>query len=132
MAEYDIPDDLRFTEEDEWCRIEGTCVVVGVSDYAQQQLGDVVFVELPAVGSAVTRGEPFGVIESVKAVSDLYAPVSGEVVEVNTELTEHPEIVNGDCYGDGWLITIAVEDSSELASLLDPAAYLRHVEDRKE
>jgi len=132
MAEYDIPDDLRFTEEDEWCRIDGERAVVGVTDYAQQQLGDVVFVELPAVGSAVTRGEPFGVIESVKAVSDLYAPVSGKVVEVNGELADHPEAVNGDCYGDGWIIAIALEDRSELDALLDPAAYLRHIEDRKE
>ena len=89
-------------------------MVVGITDYAQQQLGDIVFVELPAVGSTVSKGDPFGVIESVKAVSDLYAPVSGEVVEVNTDLADHPEPVNEDCYGDGWMIAIAIASEDEL------------------
>ncbi|MCU0668217.1 MAG: glycine cleavage system protein GcvH [Myxococcota bacterium] len=110
--------------------MEGTRIVIGVTDYAQQQLGDIVFVELPAVGSSVERGEPFGVIESVKAVSDLYAPVSGEVVEVNGDLADHPEHVNEDCYTDGWMITIEPSDASDLDSLLDAASYRRHVEER--
>ena len=131
MADYDIPEDRRYSAEDEWARLEEERVSVGITDYAQQQLGDIVFVELPAVGTTVEKGEPFGVIESVKAVSDLYAPVSGQVVEVNTDLTEHPEHVNEDCYGDGWMLTIAVEDSAEYDSLLDASAYRRHVAERK-
>ncbi len=131
MADYDIPDDRRYSKEDEWARVEEDRVSVGVTDYAQQQLGDIVFVELPAVGAAVEKGEPFGVIESVKAVSDLYAPVSGVVVEINTDLAEHPEHVNEDCYGDGWMLTIEVEDASDFDALLDASAYRRHVAERK-
>ena len=123
---------MRYTHEDEWARLEEDRVTVGVTDYAQQQLGDVVFVELPAVGATVERGEPFGVIESVKAVSDLYAPVSGEVVEVNAELASHPEMVNTDPYGDGWMITIAVESSEELDGMLDASAYRHHVTERSD
>ena len=130
MAEIEIPSELRYTREDEWCRVEGNRVVVGVTDYAQQQLGDIVFVELPAVGAAVEKGDPFGVIESVKAVSDLYAPVSGEVVEVNPGLADHPEHVNEDCYADGWMIAIEASDPAELSALLDAAAYRKHVEER--
>ncbi|HTY19447.1 MAG TPA: glycine cleavage system protein GcvH [Myxococcota bacterium] len=130
MAEYEIPNDLRYTLEDEWVRVEGERVTVGVTDFAQQQLGDIVFVELPEVGSSIERGEPFGVIESVKAVSDLYAPVSGEVVEVNAELSDHPDHVNGDCYGDGWMIAIALTDPGEPEGLLDAARYRKHVEER--
>lgn len=132
MADYDIPRNLRYSREDEWARSDGARVTVGVTDYAQQQLGDVVFVELPAVGKAVERGEPFGVIESVKAVADLYAPVSGEVVEVNADLAEQPEAVNQDCYGDGWMVVIAVGDASEVDSLLDADAYAAYVEERAE
>jgi glycine cleavage system H protein len=130
VADYEIPHDLRYTREDEWIRVEGDRATVGVTDYAQQQLGDIVFVELPLVGAAVEKGEPFGVIESVKAVSDLYAPVSGEVVEVNGDLADHPEHVNEDCYGDGWMISIQMTDASEPGSHLDPAEYRRQVEDR--
>lgn len=130
MADTEIPADLLYTREDEWARVEGDRVTIGVTDYAQQQLGDIVNVELPAVGTAVERGEPFGVIESVKAVSDLYAPVTGEVVEVNADLANHPEHVNEDCYGDGWMICIRVIDESEIEALIPPAEYRRHVEDR--
>ena len=130
MADYEIPAELHYTREDEWCRIEGNRVVIGVTDYAQQQLGDIVFVEVPAVGAAVERGEPFGVIESVKAISDLYAPVSGEVVEVNADLADRPEVVNEDCYGDGWMIAIQIADDADLSEHLDAAAYRRHVEER--
>ena len=130
MADYEIPAELHYTREDEWCRVEGNRVVIGVTDYAQQQLGDIVFVELPAVGTAIERGEPFGVIESVKAVSDLYAPVTGEVVEVNADLGDRPEQVNEDCYGDGWLIAVAVSDDADLTEHLDAATYRRHVEER--
>jgi len=132
VADYDIPDHLRYSEEDEWASLEGMRVTTGITDYAQQQLGDIVFVELPEVGKVLESGEPFGVIESVKAVSDLYAPVAGEVVEVNEVLAEQPETVNEDCYGEGWMITIEVEDESVLASLMDAAAYTSHVNDRTE
>jgi glycine cleavage system H protein len=130
VADYDVPQNLRYSKEDEWARVEGLRVTIGVTDYAQQQLGDVVFVELPAVGRAVERGEPFGVIESVKAVADLYAPVTGEVVEVNGDLAEQPETVNEDCYGDGWMIVIQVNDASDLEPLLDAVGYQAHIEER--
>jgi len=131
VAEYDIPNDRRYSHEDEWASYEDDQITIGVTDFAQKQLGDVVFVELPAVGTAVEKGEPFGVIESVKAVSDLYAPVSGQVVEVNADLADHPELVNEDCYGDGWMLTIAVEDTSDYDALLDATDYRRHVDSRK-
>ncbi len=132
MSDYDIPQDLRYSEEDEWTRLEGTRVTIGVTDYAQQQLGDIVFVELPEVGKILEPGEPFGVIESVKAVSDLCAPVAGEVREVNEVLADHPESVNEDCYGDGWMVAIEVEDPSVLSSLLSADQYTKHVNDRSE
>ena len=132
MADYDIPGHLRYSEEDEWARLEGNRVTTGITDFAQQQLGDIVFVELPEVGKVLELGEPFGVIESVKAVSDLYAPVAGEVVEVNEILGEQPETVNEDCYGEGWMIAVDIEDESVLASLLDATAYTKYVNDRSE
>jgi glycine cleavage system H protein len=132
VADYEIPEHLRYSEEDEWDRLEGNQVTTGITDYAQQQLGDIVFVELPEVGKVLELGEPFGVIESVKAVSDLYAPVGGEVVEVNEILAEQPETVNEDCYGEGWMIAIKIEDESVLANLLDAAAYAKSVNDRSE
>ncbi len=132
MAEYDFPANLRYSAEDEWARNESGRITVGVTDYAQSQLGDIVFVELPEVGRTVEKGEPFGVIESVKAVSDLYAPISGEIVEVNTDLAERPEQVNEDCYGDGWMIAIDPADDAEYDALLDAAAYEEHVRNRKE
>ena len=130
MAEYEYPANLRFSQEDEWGRLETDRVTVGITDYAQGQLGDIVFVELPEVGRSIEKGEPFGVIESVKAVSDLYSPVSGEIVEVNTDLTDRPEQVNEDCYGDGWIVVIAVEDEQEYAGLLDADAYRAFVKSR--
>ena len=132
MAEYEIPSNLRYSEEDEWARLESGRVTVGITDYAQSALGDIVFVELPEVGRSVEKGEPFGVIESVKAVSDLYAPISGEIVEVNTDLAERPEQVNEDCYGDGWMIAIAPSDEAEVEALLDASGYGEHVRSRKE
>ena len=130
MADTQIPDDLRYSEQDEWARTEGERTTVGITDYAQQQLGDVVFVELPAVGDALTRGEPFGVIESVKAVSDLYAPLSGEVVAVNEALADAPELVNQDCYGEGWMLALRPSNTDE--TLLDAAAYAKHVAERED
>ena len=132
VADYDIPKELRYTREDEWVRVEGERVVIGVTDYAQQQLGDVVFVELPAAGAAIERGEPFGVIESVKAVADLFGPVSGRVAEMNALLADQPELVNADCYGDGWMLVLEPDDPAELEELLDAATYQQHVKDRAE
>lgn len=132
MADYDVPQDLRYTREDEWIRIEGERVVLGVTDYAQQQLGDVVFLELPTVGSSVERGEPFGVVESVKAVADLFGPITGRVVEVNTLLADQPELVNQDCYGDGWMLVLEPDDPGEIEELLAANDYRQHVKDRAE
>jgi glycine cleavage system H protein len=119
----DIPQDLKYTNEHEWARVQGKVVVVGVTAHAQQQLGDVVYVELPKVGATLSKGDSFGTIESVKAVSELYAPLSGKVVKVNEELTSSPEDVNTAPYGDGWLIELEVSDTSQLSELLDATAY---------
>ena len=132
MSDTEIPDELRFSREDEWAREDAGRIVIGITDYAQQQLGDIVFVELPEVGALLKRGEPFGVIESVKAVSDLYAPVSGEVIEVNGELSDRPEAVNEACYGEGWMVAVTASDASELESLLDAEGYRRYVDERSE
>ena len=132
MDDVEIPSDLRFTLDDEWARHDDGRVVIGITDYAQQQLGDIVFVELPEADTAVTQGKPFGVIESVKAVSDLNAPISGEIVEVNQVLIDKPETVNEDCYGDGWLCVISPAAEVDLEGLLDAAAYRRHVDERSE
>ena len=125
----DFPDDLRYTRDHEWARPKGTAVVVGITDFAQDQLGDVVYVELPAVGDEVKKGESFGVVESTKAVSELFAPVSGKVVEVNDPLVETPETVNEDPYEEGWLIAIEPSDPAELAALLDAKAYKAFVDE---
>jgi len=131
VAEYDFPESLRYSREDEWARVEGDRIVIGVSDYAQQQLGDIVFVELPDVGTVVSAGDPFGVIESVKTVSDLFAPISGEIVAVNADLAESPETVNEDCYGDGWMIAIEPSDA-EFETLLSAQDYAQYVKDRED
>jgi len=123
-----VPDTLRYTSEHEWLRAEGDEGVVGITDFAQESLGDVVFVELPAVGAALEQGQVFGVVESNKAVSDLYAPVSGEVVAVNEALGARPELVNEDPYGAGWLLRVRITDAAQPAALLDAASYQRHVE----
>jgi glycine cleavage system H protein len=116
------PADLKYTKDHEWVRISGTDAHVGITDYAQKQLGDVVYLELPDVGRTVKKGEVFGTIESVKAVSELYAPVSGEVTEVNTELTSKPEAVNKDPHGS-WMIRVKVADPGEASDLFDAAKY---------
>ena len=122
----DAPDGLLYTRDHEWLRLDGAApdeAVVGVTAFAQDQLGDVVYLDLPAVGVALTAGERFGEIESVKTVSDLYAPVSGEAIAVNEALIERPELVNSSPYGEGWLLRVRVADASELEALLDAAAY---------
>lgn len=118
-----VPTDLRYTREHEWVRVEDGVATVGITAHAADQLGDIVFVELPAVGAALSAGKAFGVVESVKAVSDLFAPVSGAVAETNGELAGRPELANADPYGDGWMIRISVSDAGELDALLDAAAY---------
>lgn len=119
----DVPEDLRYTDDHEWLRLEGSDGTVGVTAYAADQLGDVVFVELPAAGTRLTARQSFGVVESVKAVSDLYAPVAGEVVEANEALSAQPELVNSDPYGAGWMLRLRLEDPGEAEQLHDPAAY---------
>ena len=116
------PADLKYTKDHEWVRVSGTQAHVGITDYAQKQLGDVVYLELPEVGRTVKKGDVFGTIESVKAVSELYAPVSGEVIEVNTSLTEKPEMVNKDPHGS-WMIGLNVSNPADAADLLDSAKY---------
>jgi glycine cleavage system H protein len=121
MAAY--PTDLRYTREHEWARVEGARARIGITQYAQDQLGDVVFVELPKVGTRVRQMQAFGVVESVKAVSDLFAPLSGEVAEFNQGLTDRPEQINQDPYGAGWLVVVALADPKEVDALLTAAQY---------
>ena len=118
-----VPQDLRYTKEHEWIRLEGEIATIGITDYAAEQLGDIVFVELPDIGRAVSKLAAIGVIESVKAVSDLFAPVGGEVVESNAELAGAPELLNSDPFGKGWMLRIKVADAGQLDGLLDAAAY---------
>lgn len=119
----DIPKDLKYTKDHEWARQQGNTVVVGVTAHAQEALGDVVYVELPKVGSTITAGKQFGVIESTKAVSELFAPLSGKVVKVNDALTEAPQTVNADPYGNGWIVEVEPSDPKQLAELMDATAY---------
>ena len=123
LNELHLPDDIRYTDEHEWARLSGDTARIGVSDYAQDQLGDIVFVELPAVGDTIAKGEVFGTLESVKAVSELYLPLSGEVVAVNTALTDAPELINQDPYA-AWIIEVRPTDAGEYDQLLSAAAYL--------
>jgi len=118
-----VPTDLKYTREHEWTKVEGDRARIGITAFAQEQLGDVVFVELPKIGARVSAMKGFGVVESVKAVSDLFAPLTGEVVEVNGELSKKPETVNTDPYGQGWMIVIKYADAKELETLLSPADY---------
>lgn len=118
-----VPEDLRYSSDHEWARAEGNLVRIGVTDYAQDALGDVVFVQLPEVGSSFVSGAAFGEVESTKSVSDIFAPVGGRVVETNKVLADAPEAVNTDPYGDGWLCVIEMDDASQLDALLDAAAY---------
>ena len=124
LNELNLPDDARYTEDHEWARPAGDLYVVGINDYAQDQLGDVVFVELPETGSRFAKGEAFGSVESVKAVSELFFPIAGEVVEVNGVLADSPELVNSDPYGEGWMLKIKAADADGFEALLTREAYL--------
>ena len=128
----EIPQGLRYSKEHEWVATEDSVATIGVTDYAQDQLGEIVYIELPSVGDKVSKDDPFGVIESVKAVSDIFAPVSGTVTEVNQELAESPEIINEDPYGDGWLIKIRISDGAELDDLMDNDEYQESIAAEKE
>ena len=127
-----VPKKLRYTREHEWVLIEGNQATVGITDFAQHELGEVVYVELPKVGDSVTKDEPFGVVESVKAASDVYAPVSGEVTESNDDLVSSPELINDDPYGDAWLIRVEMSDSSEVEHLMTAEDYKDYVEEEGE
>jgi glycine cleavage system H protein len=132
VADYEIPEELLYTKEDEWIRRDGDEVIIGVSDFAQSQLGDIVFVEFPEVGSTTEAGGSFGTIESVKAVSDLYAPLSGEIVAINETLEDAPETINESCYAEGWLVRLRPSDQEEFETLLDAKQYRESVEERND
>jgi glycine cleavage system H protein len=123
-----IPDDLRYSTDHEWVRLEDGRIRIGITDYAQDALGDVVFVDLPEVGAAVSGGAAISEVESTKSVSDIYAPISGTISEVNTDLGDNPERLNDDPYGDGWICTLTVDDPAELEKLLDAPGYRALVE----
>lgn len=123
-----VPEDLKYTKEHEWVRVDGEIAIEGITDYAQGELSDIVYLELPKVGTSVEQLKPFGVIEAVKAVVDFYAGVSGEVIEVNERLQEEPELVNKDPYGKGWFIKIRLKDSKELENLLTAEEYTKLIE----
>ena len=124
ISELNFPEDLKYTDDHEWAKPDGDVVRIGISDYAQDQLGDVVFVELPDVGSTFAKGEEFGTVESVKAVSELYMPVGGEVAAINETLADQPELVNTDPYEGGWMLTVKVSDPAELDALKSKAEYV--------
>jgi len=120
---FDVPDDLRYLDSHEWARVDDASARIGISEFAQDELGDVVFVDLPSEGDEVTAGDEFGVVESIKAVSDIYAPLTGTVTAVNDDLTDRPELINEDPYGDGWLIEIELSDDAEPDDLLAADEY---------
>ena len=122
-----VPNDLKYSKEHEWIRSDGDVATIGITHFAQEQLGDVVFVELPEKGTTVRQYSSLGVVESVKAASDIYAPISGEVVERNVKVIEKPELVNSAPYGDGWMIRVRIADKGELSKLLSPADYRAHI-----
>lgn len=118
-----IKDNLKYTKDHEWLRVDGEIGTIGITDFAQGELGDIVFVELPALGKTINAGDSFGTIEAVKTIADLYAPVSGEVVEVNKALADNAAVINSDCYNAGWIVRIRLSDSSEVDELLSPSEY---------
>ncbi|MFQ5901280.1 MAG: glycine cleavage system protein GcvH [Thermodesulfobacteriota bacterium] len=127
----DFPEELKYTKEHEWIAIEQNTAMVGITDFAQDSLGDVVYLELPQAGTEVEKDSPFGVVESVKSVSDLYAPLSGKIFEVNTPLMDQPETINEDPYNDGWMVRIEIDDQSEVDNLLSVEEYKEFIEEEK-
>ena len=132
IHELVLPEDLRYSRSHEWAKVEGDKVRVGISDYAQSQLGDIVFVELPGVGDRFEKGQEFGTVESVKAVAEVYLPVGGEVAAVNEALADAPELVNKDPYGQGWMLELVPGDPSEADALLDRGAYLENLKEQEQ
>ena len=128
----DFPDDLKYSKSHEWVRVEGKQAVIGISAYAAEELGDIVYVELPEEDEELEKDAAFGVIESVKATADLYVPIAGRVVEVNTPLMDSPEVINDDPYGDGWMLTVALADAGELEELMDSETYQKFIEEEQE
>ncbi|MCY3967129.1 MAG: glycine cleavage system protein GcvH [bacterium] len=128
MQRFNVPGQLRYSQDHEWTKIEGNRVLLGITDYAQDALGDVVYVDLPEVGSAVNQGEAFSEVESTKSVSEIYAPVSGVVAEINADLADHPERLNEDPYGEGWICVIEASDLAEAEQLMDGVAYTQLTE----
>jgi len=125
----EFPDDLFYTKQHEWVRVEGKTVTIGLTDYAQEQLGDIVFVDMPAIGQELKKEDTFGVVESVKSVSDCYTPLTGKVIEINEDLSENPAILNEDCYGEGWMIKIEVKDVAEAKKLMKAVEYQAFVKE---
>jgi glycine cleavage system H protein len=130
MADLKYPDDLKYAESDEWIRVDGDTATIGISDYAQDALNDLVYVEFKGAGETLDAGEAFGEVESVKAASEVYMPVAGEIIGINDELEGEPEIVNEDPYGNGWMVKIKITDASNLANLMDAAAYKEYCDNR--
>lgn len=128
----EFPEELKYSKEHEWVLVEGHVATVGITEYAQQELGEIVYVELPEVGEKIVKDDPFGAVESVKAVSDIYAPVSGTVLEINDTLPESPETINEDAYGDGWIIKVEMTDMDDLKDLMSADEYAEYVEQQKE
>ena len=128
----EIPEGLKYSKEHEWVLVEGQSATIGITEYAQEELGDIVFVELPEIGEKVVKDDPFGAVESVKAVSDVYAPVSGSVLEINDVLPDNPETINDDPYGDGWMIRVELTDLDDLKDLMDADEYAEYVAQQKE
>ncbi|MGB8674073.1 MAG: glycine cleavage system protein GcvH [Candidatus Acidiferrales bacterium] len=128
MASY--PGDYRYTKDHEWVRVEGSVGTIGITDYAQQELGDVVFVEMPQAGAPIKAGQSFGTVESVKAVSEIFSPVTGEVTETNSLLADSPEKINQDPHGEAWLVKVRLADPKELAALMDAAAYQMYIAEK--
>ncbi len=124
ISDLNFSEDVKYTKDHEWAKLDGDIVTIGLSDYAQDQLGEIVFVELPEVGDSFSKGDEFGSVESVKAVSEVYLPISGEIVAINEALEDAPELVNEDCYEGGWIIRVKPGDLSEMDDLMDKAAYL--------
>jgi len=124
ISDLNLPDDVKYTKDHEWTKQDGDTIMIGINDYAQDQLGEIVFVELPEPGDTFSEGDEFGSVESVKAVSEMYIPVSGEIVEINESLEDAPELVNESCYEDGWIIKVKPDDISQLDNLMDKANYL--------
>lgn len=127
----EFPEGLKYSKEHEWVLVEGDTATIGITEYAQEELGDIVYVELPEVGEKIVKDDPFGAVESVKAVSDVYAPVSGTVLEINDLLPDNPETINDDAYGDGWMIRVELSDMDDLTDLMTADEYAEYVEQQK-